>query len=104
VDQLAFPNHPECDARNLPGRERLLGQLVGSREGSLDRHGGAARRISEAAGDPAASGLRMGRVDQWEQERAVPASSAVRKLEPHPQADTAFGLLTVKPAPMSVST
>src|SRR4051794_21741647 len=41
---------------------------------------------------------------QWAQERAEPASSAVRKLEPQPQPDTAFGLFTVKPAPISVST
>ena len=41
---------------------------------------------------------------QWEQERGVPAPSAVRKLEPQPQPETAFGLLTVKPAPISVST
>ena len=41
---------------------------------------------------------------QCEQPRAWPASSAVRKLEPQPQPETAFGLLTVKPAPMSVST
>jgi hypothetical protein len=44
------------------------------------------------------------RSGQWAQERAVPASSAVRKLEPQPQAATAFGLFTVKPAPISVST
>ena len=43
-------------------------------------------------------------VRQWEQLRAVPASSAVRKLEPQPQPETAFGLLTVKPAPIRVST
>ncbi len=43
-------------------------------------------------------------VGQWAQDRAVPSSSAVRKLDPQPQAATAFGLLTVKPAPMSVST
>src|SRR5690349_20363978 len=42
--------------------------------------------------------------DQCAQLLAVPASSAVRKLEPQPQAVTAFGLLTVNPAPMSVST
>ena len=41
---------------------------------------------------------------QWEQERGEPASSPVRKLEPQPQPETAFGLLTVKPAPMRVST
>ena len=34
----------------------------------------------------------------------VPASSAVRNDEPQPHAATAFGLFTVKPAPMSVST
>ena len=33
-----------------------------------------------------------------------PPSSAVRKLEPQPQPLTAFGLLTVKPAPIRVST
>ena len=43
-------------------------------------------------------------VGQWAQERAAPASPSVRKLEPQPQPDTAFGLLTVKPAPMRVST
>jgi hypothetical protein len=58
----------------------------------------------EAAGCPAASMRCEGTVRQWAQERAVPASSAVRKLEPQPQAVTAFGLLTVKPAPISVST
>jgi hypothetical protein len=41
---------------------------------------------------------------QWAQDRAVPASSAVLKLDPQPHAATAFGLFTVKPAPMSVST
>lgn len=41
---------------------------------------------------------------QWEQDFAWPLSSAVRKLEPQPQPVTAFGLFTVKPAPMSVST
>jgi hypothetical protein len=41
---------------------------------------------------------------QWEQPFGEPVSSAVRKLEPQPQAATALGLLTVKPAPMSVST
>ena len=43
-------------------------------------------------------------VGQWEQPLGAPPSSAVRKLEPQPQAATAFGLLTVKPAPMRVST
>ena len=41
---------------------------------------------------------------QCEQPFAEPASSAVRKLEPQPQAATAFGLFTVNPAPISVST
>ena len=62
------------------------------------------------AGGSCADGSRAGSVRprrsprQWEQERGAPASSAVRKLEPQPQPETAFGLLTVKPAPMSVST
>ena len=66
--------------------------------------------IEEPPGIPAASSggswrARVARrAGQWEQERAVPASSAVRKLEPQPQPETAFGLLTVKPAPMRVST
>ena len=48
---------------------------------------------------------RLGRrVGQCEQPFGAPPSSAVRKLEPQPQAATAFGLLTVKPAPISVST
>ena len=62
--------------------------------------------------EPAASGRADWRsgdpprpsIDQCEQPFGAPSSSAVRKLEPHPQAATAFGLLTVKPAPMSVST
>jgi hypothetical protein len=41
---------------------------------------------------------------QWLQPPGLPDDSAVRKDDPHPQAATAFGLLTVKPAPMSVST
>ena len=44
------------------------------------------------------------RSGQWAQARAAPSSSAVRKLDPQPQAATAFGLLTVNPAPISVST
>ena len=52
---------------------------------------------------PAASRSAHGR-DQWEQPLGAPSSSAVRKLEPQPQAATAFGLLTVKPAPIRVST
>jgi len=44
------------------------------------------------------------RSGQCEQLRAWPASSDVRKLEPQPQPETAFGLFTVKPAPISVST
>ncbi len=41
---------------------------------------------------------------QWWQAPGLPVESAVRNEEPQPQAATAFGLLTVKPAPMSVST
>ena len=58
------------------------------------------RRISRGAAAPRGAG----EGGQCAQDRAVPSSSAVRKLEPQPQAATAFGLLTVKPAPMSVST
>jgi hypothetical protein len=42
-------------------------------------------------------------LDQWWQAPGAPADSEVRKLLPQPHADTAFGLLTVKPAPISVS-
>ncbi len=49
------------------------------------------------------SGALAARV-QWLQAEADPAESAVRKLDPQPHAATAFGLFTVKPAPMSVST
>ena len=41
---------------------------------------------------------------QCAQPLGAPPSSAVRKLEPQPHAATAFGLLTVNPAPISVST
>ena len=65
--------------------------------------------IDEAAGRPAARGRGRGPGlaaggRQCEQPFGAPPSSAVRKLEPQPQAATAFGLLTVKPAPISVST
>ena len=74
--------------RRVPGNERSR------------RSPGGFGRIGRGAGASPAPGA----VGQWAQDRAVPASSAVRKLEPQPQAATAFGLLTVKPAPMSVST
>jgi hypothetical protein len=41
---------------------------------------------------------------QCAQARGLPVSSAVRNDDPHPQAATAFGLFTVNPAPISVST
>src|SRR5450756_1849800 len=41
---------------------------------------------------------------QWWQAPGAPSDSAVRNEEPHPHAATALGLLTVKPAPISVST
>ena len=41
---------------------------------------------------------------QWAQARGEPESSDVRNDEPQPQPETALGLATVKPAPMSVST
>ena len=43
-------------------------------------------------------------VKKWLQAEAWPAESAVRKLEPHPQPPTEFGLSTVNPAPISEST
>ncbi len=62
------------------------------------RHAGA--RPGRQSGKP----QRQLHAGQCEQERGVPSPSAVRKLEPQPQPETAFGLLTVKPAPISVST
>lgn len=60
------------------------------------------RRRGPAASGAAMIPARAGRA-QW-QAPGDPADSAVRKDDPHPQAETAFGLFTVKPAPMSVST
>src|SRR5947207_7978773 len=67
-----------------------------------------------AGGQPAAGGLAQERgpaptgdasgAGQCAQARGLPVSSAVRNDDPHPQAATAFGLFTVKPAPISVST
>src|SRR5436190_14557753 len=71
------------------GRAAASGEQ--SRETNSRRAG---RRLAfwlEAGGVPATA--------QWAQARAWPESSAVRKLEPQPQAATAFGLFTVKPAP-----
>jgi hypothetical protein len=69
---------------------------------------GSGRESKTAAGRPAAvrvaTGRRCAPPGQCEQPFGEPVSSAVRKLEPQPQAATAFGLLTVKPAPISVST
>jgi len=62
-----------------------------------------ARAVSERGRRPSSSAGAGGR-RQWAQAFGLPSSSAVRKLEPQPQAATAFGLLTVNPAPMSVST
>ncbi len=42
--------------------------------------------------------------DQWLQALGLPADSAVLNDEPQPHAATAFGLFTVKPAPIRVST
>ena len=57
----------------------------------------------EPAGLAFAAGS-QGQADQWWQAPGEPADSSVRKLLPQPQPETALGLLTVKPAPMSVST
>ena len=79
------PSRPRV--RDGPGHEEAAGRAGGFRSGGW-RSGDRPRRS----------------IDQCEQPFGAPSSSAVRKLEPHPQAATAFGLLTVKPAPMSVST
>ncbi len=59
-----------------------------------NQNGGAGR---------AAVKLPRGSECQWLQPPGLPADSAVRKLLPQPQPDTALGLLTVNPAPISVS-
>ena len=91
----------------MPGREDRVEREQG------DLHAGAQPTpIRESSEPPGARRLVSGaracgpttRRGQCEQPFGAPPSSAVRKLEPQPQAATAFGLLTVKPAPMSVST
>lgn len=69
------------------------------------------RLTNDSRRSPGGSGSRAkvrplgpGPEDQCEQPFGAPPSSAVRKLDPQPQAATALGLLTVKPAPISVST
>src|SRR3954447_5236049 len=104
-------------SRSGPGRTRTRGRSPPASRppfGSSDHDGqaGVVRGVRnyEAAGraggcdravEPLPGSENGG---QWAQARAVPESSAVRKLDPQPQAATAFGLLTVKPAPISVST
>ena len=82
------------------------GICIGLRPAYRKRRRGCRRRRGESDARCGAESLTppalAGR--QCEQERGVPSPSAVRKLEPQPQPETAFGLLTVKPAPMSVST
>ena len=82
-------------------------------EDGVEREERAAPRSAAVTGYGNAAGVahrrrriggRAGRPAQWAQPRGAPPSSAVRKLEPQPQAATAFGLLTVKPAPIRVST
>ena len=74
-----------------PGGRRLRTQRRG-RGAPTASHGGG--------GDPGTARTR----DQWLQALGLPAESAVLNDEPQPHAATAFGLFTVKPAPMSVST
>ncbi len=101
------PPHPAAgpDARRQPTSapdirwERT--PSVVERSGAIDSANHERRRVPGGVEITWSGPKALG---QWEQERAVPASSAVRKLEPQPQPDTAFGLLTVKPAPMRVST
>ena len=71
---------------------------------SVRRSGNQQSRRGPAARVRWLAGAVTRRSGQWAQERAEPASPSVRKLEPQPQPETAFGLLTVKPAPMRVST
>ncbi len=89
-------------SRRWPNRHRTL-------SGSYGPCGGSGLRtrwcgVQQRRRLPGGVGTAEEAPGQWLQERAWPASSAVRKLDPQPQAATAFGLLTVKPAPMSVST
>ena len=96
------------------GRRRRIASLRQPvQHGTLGRGRAAPqeRTRTNAAGDPGGVVRRLERAPsgavrrgQWEQDRGEPASSPVRKLEPQPQPETAFGLLTVKPAPISVST
>src|SRR5215208_5585232 len=94
----------------MPGHSTVCSGKIGiSMDGrSLGRTGAEGRRgyVAGTRGiekPPVARRLRRENASrQWAQDRALPASSAVRKLEPQPQPDTAFGLLTVNPAPISV--
>ncbi len=68
------------------------------------RHVRNPSRAGNQNGEPFGSPLCVAELrGQWLQPPGLPSESDVRKLLPQPQADTAFGLLTVKPAPISVS-
>ena len=71
------------------------------KSGSSTVIGSRPNQKGEPVGLASADGSAAG--DQWWQAPGLPADSAVRKLLPQPQPETALGLLTVKPAPMSVS-
>jgi hypothetical protein len=77
-----------ADGRVTPGAGGRRRRLTAERAGGRQRM---------QPGDP-------GPGAQWWQAPGLPADSAVRNDDPQPQADTAFGLFTVKPAPIRVST
>jgi hypothetical protein len=85
--------------RHLDASYRLAGLILRDADDAEDECswvGIKKRRANRLA-------VRWSGFDQWWQAPGLPADSEVRKLLPQPQADTAFGLLTVKPAPISVS-
>ncbi len=91
-------HHPAVRARGGRARMRRRRPAATSRR--------AQRETPPVIGGVVAGGgeAGIGRPEAQWQAPGEPADSAVRKDEPQPQAETAFGLLTVKPAPMSVST
>ena len=111
--EAASDHHPVALLEHVEG-ERDAGRQDGVEREERDLHRPAGSLTETPPGVPAASGWGRERAGRWtpralparqcEQERGVPSPSAVRKLEPQPQPETAFGLLTVKPAPMRVST
>ena len=88
-----------CSRRSSPSPRPATGCSRSSAR--VRRWRPATRRRREA---PFHRGGRARPGTQWWQAPGAPSESAVRKLLPQPHAETALGLLTVKPAPISVST